>query len=360
MARKLRAVNAFSLSFLDIMSCGFGAVVLLFLIIKHQGDAFVASPTPDLSSEVNLLEEEVLEGQKDLVELRNIIAEVLREQVVAEGMARQIEESVADLRGEIKAEPSEVQGDDLAKLKAEVARMEQQKRALEKELKETASDARSFIGDGDREYLTGMKIGGQRILILLDRSASMLDETIVNVIRKRNMDEATKRRSPKWRQALATVDWLTARLPRASSFQILGFNTGVEPVLPETAGRWLPVSDTELLNKAVQAAKALVPRDGTSLERAFQEIARLPQQPDNIYLITDGLPTQGMSAPRGSTISGGQRLRLFEDAVGRLPGNVPVNVILLPMEGDPMAASAMWQLAQITQGAFLAPSKDWP
>ena len=47
--------------------------------------------------------------------------------------------------------------------------------------------------------------GGKRVLILLDNSASMLDASLVNVLRKRNMDDATKRRAEKWRQALDTV-----------------------------------------------------------------------------------------------------------------------------------------------------------
>ena len=36
MARKKRGFTTFNLSFLDIMSCGFGAVVLVFLIIDHS------------------------------------------------------------------------------------------------------------------------------------------------------------------------------------------------------------------------------------------------------------------------------------------------------------------------------------
>ena len=82
--------------------------------------------------------------------------------------------------------------------------------------------------------------------------------------------------------------------------------------------------------------------------------------PDNIYLITDGLPTQGRAAPRESTVSGRNRLELFEEAVNQLPKNIPVNIILLPMEGDPMAAAAYWQLAQLSNGSFMSPSGDWP
>src|SRR3546814_4590621 len=54
-------------------------------------------------------------------------------------------------------------------------------------------------GEGTRQYLAGMQVKGKRVLILMDTSASMLDETVVGVIRRRNMDIATQRASPKWR-----------------------------------------------------------------------------------------------------------------------------------------------------------------
>ena len=82
--------------------------------------------------------------------------------------------------------------------------------------------------------------------------------------------------------------------------------------------------------------------------------------PDNVYLIIDSLPTQGTRPPRGSTISGRKRMSLFRDAIARIPPNIPVNVILFPMEGDPLAAAAYWDLAQVSGGAFIAPSDDWP
>ena len=82
-------------------------------------------------------------------------------------------------------------------------------------------------------------------------------------------------------------------------------------------------------------------------------------RPDNIYLITDGLPTQGSGAA-GAKASGRDRLKYFNQALNSLPDGIPVNVILAPMEGDPMAASAFWQLAMATRRAFLAPASDWP
>ena len=76
--------------------------------------------------------------------------------------------------------------------------------------------------------------------------------------------------------------------------------------------------------------------------------------------MTDGLPTQGATRPTGTKVSGEQRLRHFQQALKRLPSGVPVNTILFPMEGDPLAASAFWRLAILTRGSLVSPSEDWP
>jgi hypothetical protein len=82
--------------------------------------------------------------------------------------------------------------------------------------------------------------------------------------------------------------------------------------------------------------------------------------PDNLFLIVDGLPTRGEREPRSATVTGRQRVEFFGDAVKRLPADLPVNVILLPMEGDPAAAASYWGLAHRSRGSFLSPSRDWP
>ena len=47
MAKK-RKFSTFNLAFLDIMSCGFGAVILIFLIIKHDADTQVENINQDI------------------------------------------------------------------------------------------------------------------------------------------------------------------------------------------------------------------------------------------------------------------------------------------------------------------------
>jgi len=359
MRRRHAGLPAFSLSFLDIMSCGFGAVVLLFLIIKHQTDVLPMLPAYDLDDEIAELEAQVSAARA----ARDDTAAQAERANAALGAARaRLVESRAALaaaRGAAPA-PAPDRGADIAALRASLARSEREKQALEAQIHARSRNIRTYAGEGNREYLTGIQLGGERILVLLDTSASMLDETIVNVIRRRNMDDDSKRRAAKWRQALAAVDWITARFPAASRYQIYTFDSETRPALEGTAGRWLAVSDVARLDAAVAALRERVPAGGSSLERALMVIGALDPPPDNVYLITDGLPTQGLTPPRGTTIDGPARLRLFEQAVTRIPRGIPINVLLLPMEGDPMASSAYWQMALYTRGAFLTPASDWP
>jgi hypothetical protein len=189
----------------------------------------------------------------------------------------------------------------------------------------------------------------------------MLDETVVNVIRLRNMPESRRRSAEKWRRAVATVDWIASQLPGKGKFQIYAFNTQAKPLVPGSAGKWLDASDPNALNGAIRELRKIVPQDGTSLENAFAVIGELSPKPDSLILVTDSLPTQGATAPTiRKTVDGDQRLKIFEKALTRLPAGIPVNVILLPMEGDPMAPTAYWALTRRTGGIFLSPARDWP
>ncbi|MEM8564471.1 MAG: VWA domain-containing protein [Pseudomonadota bacterium] len=363
MARKKRATTTFNLSFLDIMSCGFGAVVLVFLIIDHSVKTIDLDLNRDLMSEVMLLEEDVRDGQAGLVKLRNTLSEVDFDMVEAQGQATRITEDIDNYEAMIEdlLRDGFTERSDIDSLKAEIQSLEDEVQKLREAADEEAGDsARTFVGDGKRQYLTGLNLGGNNIAILLDVSASMLADKLVNIIRLRNMDPIIQREADKWNRALSTVDWLTAQLPVSSDYQVFTFNTEAGPVLPDTAGEWLEVADQAQLEKISDELRKLVPSGGTSLENAFSALQTLSPAPDNIFLITDGLPTQGATPPRSSKVSGAERQRLYRQAVRKLPRNVPINIILSPMEGDPMAASEFWQLAQVSKGSFMSPSKDWP
>ncbi|MGB0721913.1 MAG: VWA domain-containing protein [Gammaproteobacteria bacterium] len=360
-----RPVSPFSLSFLDIMFCGFGAVVLLVLILNHDTVDARNETFEDLRGEVLRLEREVLVGRQNQVLARNSLDATREDRVRMEGEAERVIRTLRDLELEIARMERETLAskEHINALKADLKSLDERNKRLNAEAEADRDDGdkvREFKGEGDRQYLTGLKLGGERVLILLDRSASMLDETIVNVIRRRNMSEARMRAAPKWQRALATVDWLVANLPASSRFQVIAFNTQAEEAWGESAGRWLDAGKRQDVEATMKSVYGLVPGDGTSLHKAFMAAKRLKPAPDNIILLTDGLPTQGASNPTAATISADDRLALFAGAVKHLPRGVPVNTLLLPMEGDIYAAAAYWKLAVDTQGAYITPARDWP
>ena len=361
-----RPVSPFSLSFLDIMFCGFGAVVLLVLILNHDTVRSRETTFADLRAEAVALEAEAIAGRRRVADERAATQAAEAERVADDTEAEAIAAEIVSLEREL----AELTRLALAK-KASVEQLTSDLKSLDSESKRLAAAAerprddpgdrlRKVVGDGDRQYLTGLRVGGKRILILVDASASMLDETVVNVVRRRNMDDAQKRAAPKWRRALATAEWLVSQLPRGARFQLVAFNTRAWATAGGSDGQWLAADDRAEVDRAVEGLLATVPGEGTSLYHALAVAGTLTPKPDNLILVTDGLPTQGRGRPRGTTVSADARLKHYFEAVRALPDGIPVNTILLPMEGDAWAAAAYWQLAANTGGSFLTPARDWP
>src|SRR5215510_3985928 len=73
MSARRRTVEVFTLSFLDCICCGFGAVILFYTILSAHAGIARTRNTDDLRAEVNKLEEEVLVGTRNLVVLRNAL-----------------------------------------------------------------------------------------------------------------------------------------------------------------------------------------------------------------------------------------------------------------------------------------------
>ena len=364
MPGRKKNITPFNLSFLDIMFCGFGAVVLLVLLINANTVSTRKEIHEDLRSEVTRLNREVQVGRDHLVELKNSLRDRENEVVTARGKSneilatiRQLEMEIADFRNLTLAKKEHIN-----QLVSEMKSLDEEQQRLAGEItarQQQGTKVRRFEGEGNRQYLTGLKLGGKRVLLLVDTSASMLDETIVNVLRRRNLDAETKKQSPKWLQARKAVEWLVANLPTDSTLQIYGFNTEPRSLLPGSR-EWKPVTDGSSVNEMIAGLRSLVPEKGTSLENVFALVKTLQPRPDNILLITDGLPTQGKRKPLGTTVSGEKRVKYFERAVKVLPQGIPVNTLLYPMEGDPMAPVLYWKLAVDTGGSFLTPSRDWP
>ena len=353
------------MSFLDCMSCGFGAVILFFMIINSQVRDKSDSPPQELQGETTKLEFEILDQRKNLVLAKNTMDRLEDEKVTADKQIVQIIALIEKLKKELDKEDADTLAkiERVEKLQSDIESLEEEKKrliALEQEKKSEGERVRTFAGDGDRQYLTGLKVGGDRILVLVDTSASMLDRKIINILRRRNMADEVKLRSLKWRQAVASVDWLSAQFPPTSKFQIYGFNTDATPVLDGSEGVWLEVGEGEQLDEAIRILRRTVPQNGTNMKAAYEVINSLNPLPDNVIILVDGLPTMNTPEAARGMVTGAERLKYHYEAIDVVPSGVTVNILLYPMEGDYYASIAYWLLAYQTGGAFMSISKDWP
>ena len=166
MAKKRRPMEVFSMSFLDCMSCGFGAVILFFMIINSQVTRDVEAPPEHLLAETTKLEFEILEERKNLVLARNTMEDLEDEQVRAKDQIAQI----IALIEQLKAELEEHDADTLAKIKrieklqSDIKSLEEERKRLlelERQKEEEGAKVRRFAGDG-RPSVPYRSEGGRR------------------------------------------------------------------------------------------------------------------------------------------------------------------------------------------------------
>ena len=165
---KRKNINLFSLSVIDCICCGLGAIILLFVVVNAKSAHERNALTSDLRAEVNRLEQQVLDEKKNQVESRNTLAEIDADLVTTQGRSREI----IYILNEKKVELADRYKDTLAskthinKLKTDLNSLEEELRRLKAGAKtrdDLGSRLRPFPGQGDRQYLTDLKMGGSRI-----------------------------------------------------------------------------------------------------------------------------------------------------------------------------------------------------
>ena len=343
-------MSPLNLAFLDIMSCGLGAVVLIFLLIKHNVNSnnidentlieeatTLSKNNLELENEINLLSKKNLESIKKVTSLKTDLENFQKKQSTIKDEISGIDKTNEILESKLKKEESNLNNLDLINL----------------------------TGKNEQSYLTGLKIEGESIIVILDTSASMSDEKLINIIQRKISSNKIKSEGKKWLQAVRATKWILARLPEKSNFQFISFNESSK--IYSKNAKLFKANDKKVLNEIVVSLSSLFPEKGTNLLSAFEAVRKINATSPNIYLITDGLPTIGEKIKlldrNKNSVSPKERLNIFRESesffIKNFPGSA-LNIILLPLEGDIDAPYHYWQFTKKTNGLFFSPSKDWP
>ncbi len=363
------------LAFLDVLCCGLGSAVFLLLIIQ-RGPAPVETDDP-LVAAGTVRAEAALEA----VTGRLGDIEVALAMTVADIQAR-----LAALRDAAGARRA---GEEQARAALVALRAEQDKLAASgAELRgalETPLPEPPQPPAPPREHLTGLRINEDRVAVFLDASASMLDRSLIEILRLRASPDRFKQAAPKWTVARNTAKWAYRRIPDGGRYRLLAYSTEVRDVygapVPATGKlAWKekmsvgPVANTPSVVEA--GVDALLPEGPTNLRGVFEAAARLDPLPTQVLLITDGLPTmrgdasvhrlRGCGRRRGNAVpllTPECRASVFRDAravAARKLSGTRIDVVLLPLEGDSNASGTYWDLALATGGRLLTPAEGWP
>src|SRR5262249_14018104 len=133
MAARRRPVEVFTLSFLDCICCGFGAVILFYTIVSARAGVQVMHSTDRLQAEVNRLEEQELTGSRNLVGLRNQLEKAQSDTASDTARSKSLASTLKERREELSTydSTSVASRDRIEKLKADIRALEGGKRRLE-------------------------------------------------------------------------------------------------------------------------------------------------------------------------------------------------------------------------------------
>lgn len=350
-ASKRRETEVFSLAFLDCICCGFGAVLLVFVLTVAQKMNVDKTDVEELRQRAKEIASDITLSQSEIDRLAKILAASQLELDDANAKNAQDQTKLSSRQRELMLMLQQT-----GAMKEALATLLGEKKNLP-----TEEHAPIPIPNIDRrQYLTGVKLNGEFVVFVVRASGSMLDETIDAAASRLGDTDEKKREAPKWQRTVHALQWMIASLAPETHFQVLFFNDEVVPVLPNRGDEWFSTRDKKTINEIVKQIDTVVPKGGANLEKAFTAIRFLPRLPDSIVLFTDGLPTKSDSLPIEGEVGQDERIRFFKIATKQLPPRIPVSTILFPMSGDPAGPALYWELANATRGALVSPAKSWP
>jgi len=166
-ARRRRDIQAFSLSFLDCICCGFGAIILLLVISKIYEPVVVEEAEQNLKQLIALLQEELFQIRGTTTILDRTLKEVKVEARATKLHLGELEGDLTKIQGQYKAsKENEDETIDIGELSAARQRLSEEQKRL-----------RPYYRRPDEDAVAGIPVDSEYIIFVIDTSGSMLDSS---------------------------------------------------------------------------------------------------------------------------------------------------------------------------------------
>ena len=209
--RKRRDMETFNLSFLDVVCCGFGAVILLLVITKIYEPVTIQKSQEELQKLIVTLEQELNLIRGESTVLNQTLTEVREQLSENDEQKNRLTGDLSELQGEFTA--SKALADEKT---AEMSGLLSAKQSMTEIMRRLLKDYRPE----DETTVGGIPVDSEYIIFVIDTSGSMYQGP--------------------WNLVIQKITETLAVYPKLKGIQVL--NDEGEYMFSSYAGRWIPDS----------------------------------------------------------------------------------------------------------------------
>ena len=213
-----RGIEEFSVSFLDVICCGFGAIILLLMVTKTLEPIVLEDSNLDLSEQIAAREQAVFEIKGQIEQLRQQIADENAQLQLSLSQQDDVQQKLSDILGRFKTmtEASE-------NISSENMQLASARQSLTDEMEQLLGlDFRR-----SSELVGGISVDSEYIIFIIDTSGSM--------------------QSAAWGQVVQKVSETLSIYPQIKGIQVM--NDMGDYMFPVYRQRW--IDDTPALRNSI-------------------------------------------------------------------------------------------------------------
>tara|TARA_B100001115_G_C15813674_1_gene403718 strand:- start:272 stop:1258 length:987 start_codon:yes stop_codon:yes gene_type:complete len=255
---KRRGIEEFSISFLDVICCGFGAVILLLMLTRPLEPILIENSEVDLSERIKAREQALFEIRGEIRELLASDNASATNRLAAIEAIKELERQLEDTLGKAIS-----LGEAEREIDEQTAELASAKQTLTDEMQRLLG----LDFKRDSGLVGGIAVDSEYIIFVIDTSGSM--------------------QSAAWNQVVRKVDETLSIYPRVKGIQVM--NDMGDYMFPQYRGTWLE-DGAGVRNRIIQTLSGWAPFSNSSPVEGIREAIDTYYDPSkniSIYVFGD-------------------------------------------------------------------------